>query len=686
MENTFVIPHIQGMSTDTREKFQPQGKARYILNGILETLQGDAPSISNDFGNTLCATLPQGYVVIGARQLDGDDFIIFSANGTSSEIGIFNPNQCTYTTTINDPCLNFYLDKRIKVEFRILKGCERIIYFTDGINPYRVLNLDDLPSYYVDGVFDCSKLELSRPLLYPCISDIQVQDFGGQLRMGTYKFRIRLLDSNNNPTNWYHLTPPTPIYDESQATTYAAIDGGLNIIDQQYVDGAVPQTSKSIELTITNLDQSFTHYQLAVIGCTEGTGFANEAYILKPKPISSTTSTYVFTGPNPTTDEETDITSLQIDPGIIDIVEAHAQIDSRLVLGGLSNKAYDYASIQKAANTIKTEWEYSTEIYGNMAYGTSKSPKAYISKRSWMRDEVAAFGIKGHHIKGWSTPVFHIPGRASITDPQLINLGNSNPHYRNKLSSTVPNWDTQNLFIVPSDANIGFQASVIHLSDVEHLGYTEADLLTGTVPRWKVYNTAIQYSSSNRGLMGYYETTEDYPDTLDCDGNRIYPLGKIRHHRFPDTTLVPMHSISNPPIDEFIQLDEEEDADNTFPTIPAGTEQIHPLGAVFDLNTFLALLPQEILDDFIEWEIVVAVRDEYSKTILDKGYIISSSNVLYGNPDEDPPSEELLAKYLPGWSLSDNNSPDFGFLVPRNISPAFVNDKISMFLSPKETF
>lgn len=47
-----------------------------------------------------------------------------------------------------------------------------------------------------------------------------------------------------------------------------------------------------------------------------------------------------------------------------------------------------------------------------------------------MRDEVYAFGIKGILSNGAHTPVFHIPGRDVITNTTLINIGNSNTHYR----------------------------------------------------------------------------------------------------------------------------------------------------------------------------------------------------------------------------------------------------------------
>ncbi len=700
-QNIHSASASKGMHSDAKMEYQPQGTARFILNGVLESMDGDQPSLTNELGTTLCGGVKAGYIIIGAKQLDGDQFIIFSTNGTDHEIGLHNQLTCDYVPLINERCLGFHLDKRIKAIFRIFKGCERVIYFTDGINPYRVINIDSLQDYYTDGVFNCSSLELSRPHEYPCLTLNSVQDGGGVLPLGTYTFRLRLLDSDLNPTNWLLHTPTIPIVDESLSSAYAAIDGGKNLDSTDVLNGGVPKANKSIVLNLTDLDSAFTYYQLAVLIRSEATGFVNEAYILQPRAILSDTDTYVYTGPNPASDVYTQLSELTVDAGVIDIVEAHAQIDNRLFLANFSYAKYDYSAMQRSANNISSQFEISTERWGEMKDATAKSPLAYLDMRTFMRDEVYAFGIRGHHKKGWSTPVFHIPGREDITDQQLINLGNSNSHYRNFVIGSSGNWDMQLLTIVADDVVITNTAPHINLKDVRHLGYTDADINITRVPRWKVYNTGIHFSNSNRGLMAYYECAERYPPTKDCDGNYIYPTKTeytptgeqvtqpafVRHHRFPDTTLLPIYT-SALVDDEHVQYDEEEQSGDVITPANKPIQYIHPIGIVFDLSAFLAGLPQEILDDFTHWEVMVSPRDEYNKTVLDKGYVLNTVSKVFYTGDPDP--EEIENEYkltFPGYDPSTSTNPSsVSIFAPWCISPESPNERFSIFLSPRETF
>ena len=636
--NVHLTSASKGMSLDTKLKYQPESKASFILNGILESPSGDYPALSNELGTTICLQLPNKYSIIGAKKLDGDEFVIFSTDDIGSEIGIYNEVTCQYRTIVNADCLKFKTNYRIKVEFRIFKGCERVIYFTDTINTYRSMNLDSTKDYFDDnGNFDCSKLELSRSFNIPGIELLRVNDYGGYTPLGTYRFRIRYLDADQNPTPWVLLTPGIPIVDDTLHGDFFQIDGGFNLTSKSETLGGVPITNKSIELNILNLDSNFSYYQLAVLARIDGIGKTLQAYILQPQAINSDSDIYSYVGPNEAIDIKTDLTSITVDPGVIDIVEAHSQIDNRLFLANFSYDKFDYSIFQKAANNITLQWRASpVEWNGEIEFSASgKYPKVYTEYRTYVGDEIYAFGIRGHHKKGWSTPVFHIPGREIITDQQLINLGNSNLHIRNKHNSSSSSWDKQLLNVVdrgPLDidnknpnAQYNNDASQIDIWDVRHLGLEVGD----TIERWKVYNTAINFSSSIYGLMAYHESNKDYPNTEDCDGNRIYPIGKIRHHRFPDRTLVGLHNTT----EEFEHsinltgdaasvalLDERsEDSFSTFVTV---------LGFQPDLDVFYTSIPKEILDQFQSWEIMVGVRNESDKTVLDGGYLTTSTNAI----------------------------------------------------------
>ena len=554
--NTHIATASKGMSMDTKYKYQPEGKASFILNGVLESTAGDYPTVTNELGTLLCTTMSAGFIIIGVQQLDGDEFAIFSVvdeNGYS-EIGIFNQATCEYKPLVTASCLNFNSSYRIKTLFRILGGCERVVYFTDGVNPYRSINIDKVSDYYDENQnFDCSRLELSRPFQIPGMELLRVDDGNGQIPLGTWRFRIRYLDQDLNPTNWMLLTAGIPIVDESLSGDFYQVDGGYNIASKADSEGGVPISSKSITLQISNLDLSFPYYQIVAIGRTTGIGFSTVAYILQPQTLSYESDEFTYTGPNPSSDITTDLASVTVDPGIIDIVEGHAQIDNRLFLANLSNPNYNYGAVQRAANDITIEWTMAKKPWEgtSISHGSGKSPYTYTEFRTFMADEVYALGIRGFHKKGWSTSVFHIPGRAEIKNTtldnqQLINLGNSNPHYRNKVTiapGTFGSWDKEPLTIIERSTSVNSvtqsnnNASQVDEWDARHLGAKGT-----TIPRWKMYNTAIQYSNKSVGLMAYYEVAQEYPNVEDCTGERVFPTGSIRHHKFPDRTLVGLNS------------------------------------------------------------------------------------------------------------------------------------------------
>lgn len=676
-ENNVHLSNVSsGLSLDTKLKYQPESTSPFILNGVLESTDGDYPTITNEKGTAFCNSVKAGYTIIGAQQLDGDDILIFSTDNTYSEIGLLNQVSCNYTTLVNATCLNFSSKNRIKSLFRIFKGCERLIYFTDGVNPYRVINIDSLSQYYNNNnEFECEELSLSRQFSYPQMSLLRVNDGGGNTPLGTYRFRIRYLDENLNPTPWMLLTDGVPIVDESLYGDFYQVDGGQNIEIVADDDGGVPITKKSITLKIENLDQGFTFYQIGVLARIDSLGKTTKAYILQEEYINSPIEEFTYRGVDISSDILTTLEELTIDAGIVDIVEAHAQIDNRLFLANFTYGKYDYALLQRAANTIGIEWVTKPVNWeDNLSIengGSGKNPFTYTNARTFIADEVYAFGIRGHHKKGWSTPVFHIPGRTTINDIQLINLGNDNKHVRNKVNVSIPNqsWDKQLLEVVPRHIAISpnINSSTQSLPDSATIDVWDAQHVEpkvgNKIERWKAYNTAIKYQDGYSGIMAYHESDKDYPDTVDCTGERVFPEGKIRHHRFPDRMLTGLYSNTKDFIhtlgsNESGLLDEREDKDAIVHILPIG---YRPL-----LDEFFDALTDKIKNDFTEWEIMVSIRNDSDKTVLDSGY--------------------LLTGYPENAKSPNTTNVSTWFSTCQVEVEGRLRDKYAMFVSPKALF
>jgi hypothetical protein len=197
---TQVLTFEKGLFRDNADRTQQPGNYRDALNAVLETEKGDYTGITNERGNAVCARIKEGYKVIGKILTDSDEIVLFSTNNVNSEIGIYNPTHCSYEELINDDCLNFKDYWPIKGVFKVRKGCERIIYFTDRNNTIKVINIDKLSQYYEDDELQCDRLNLTLPVTYASVQTF-VRNTGGSLPVGAYSFSYRFLDQNLNPTN-----------------------------------------------------------------------------------------------------------------------------------------------------------------------------------------------------------------------------------------------------------------------------------------------------------------------------------------------------------------------------------------------------------------------------------------------------------------------------------------------------
>lgn len=487
----------KGLILDSTEKMQPQDSYRFALNAILETKENGHGAISNELGNDLCVELPEGYSIIGHVIADADDIIIFVTNNTTSIIGLYNPVKCTFTSVVESDCLGFNDQYPIEAIFRIRKGCNRTIYFTDNYNSYKYFDFEE-PDKFKDaeGNWDCNKFSFAPDLSIPKIDQVTVLDTGGQLPVGAYQFAIRYLDRDLNATDFFYITRTVNIYDDPISSDYAAINGGINIIDNADELGAVPVTAKSINLELSNLDNTYYYYQVAVIASTEASGTASTVYLLNPVGISNadsdvyTVSNFVDTGVVVTT-----VADLAVKNPVFNKIKSQVQLDNTLYVAGTATKEYNWAEFQKAANDITVSW-FIDRVKAQDQYdeGNCKNPVTPFGQQTFMGDEIYALGIEFFLNDGTVSPQFHIPGRIStVADTQSLTVGTN-----------------------------------IVASEVAHLGIT-----SGSYPKWQLLNTATL-----DGQLGYYEIDVAYPDSV-CNDERVFPQGNIRYHRMPDRKLIP---------------------------------------------------------------------------------------------------------------------------------------------------
>ena len=255
-----------GLNLDQSVNQIKPGTLTYALNANVENFDANSVNYQNEQGNEFCVSFPEDYVLIGSHFIQEQNKHIFflvkdSPTAPGSEIGYMENNDCVYHTLVNAPCLNFQINNPIHKTVHKITNCTTEIYWTDGFNPRRYLDIQKIPWKLVSGtnlcdpVEDIGNLDCNQIKVQPnfSIPNLTIEDVvpGGELKAGTVQFAIQYCDASGNPfTSYYSVTNPTPIADP-QITT----------VSYDYNVG------KSVVVAITNLDVTgqFEYYNLAVI-------------------------------------------------------------------------------------------------------------------------------------------------------------------------------------------------------------------------------------------------------------------------------------------------------------------------------------------------------------------------------------------------------------------------------------
>lgn len=615
---------IKGLNKDPYELNQEVGSYSFALNAVNENDKGDFSALSNELGNIECLNLPTGCYPIGNILLNNNETILFIKNksNTINQIILANLNKCSTTIIINNICLNF--QNQVQGVFRVLNGCDRVIYFVDGINPDRVVNIDNIlrnPTSHVYlneyGSFDCELIKNKRNINVANINDITINNSGGNLEIGMYQFILQYEDSFGNGSDYFAFTLGEPIVYGNYGGNYKNIMGGDPLL--------FPSTNKSISFNINNIDLSYNYLNI-IVGYTKNN--ITSYYRVEKLGIISEDISYTLS--DITTDGAIQLTydELIVSNNPYDISETISQTDNRLVKGNVKGKIRDYSEFQRLAANIKVNYvtkafKHSSENSSSIS-GLSKSGTAYSDYRTEMRDEILSFGLVGVFNDGTETPAFHICGRAKNKPNKTLAFPVSDPNTHSRPNNNTGNtdigWDSALILAEDGSGNL--------LPDFKFLINFDFTLIGGVryCERWKVYNTAYRTELNtvtdeyySKGELAFYESEERYPVIKDCNDNFVYPVEtlndkvvgqKIRHHKMPDTTLE----------EHFTLVD--------------GENYILPLGLEFTNIQ----IPAEYADEIIGYYIVREERTKNNKTILDKGLTYENAilNKIHINSSVDP--------------------------------------------------
>lgn len=637
-----------GLNMDQSINQLKTGILTYALNASVENFDANTVNYQNEPGNELCIQFPFGFSLIGTHFIPEQNKNVFFLTNVStgeSEIGYMINNDCVYRKLVNAKCLNFNITYPIHKSVHRITNCSTEIYWTDGFNPRRYIDIDNVPykTEIIPGTcdvrttdeLDCNKLKIQPDFDIPELSVIDVVS-GGNLTAGTYQFAIQYADAQGNPyTSYYSITNPTPI-----------ADPGITSVNFNY------PVEKSIIINISNIDLSgkFQYFNLAVIRTSNAIA---SVQLVGTYYIDNNVKQITYTGQ--------DVASVRLSINDIfekfpyyDVAQDVTAVQDVLVWDQLSS--IDRINYQRIANQISLQWESwrvpSTENYADEFNATNL--------RGYLRDEVYAFEIVFLLKNGKQTDGFHIPGR--IKNPNELtqpDIPNTNPDFIGE-GTSAPYWKIYNT------------ASVLGTSSE----YTTDDS----------YKGPYQY-----GEFAYWESLETYPCNEAVWGDLANQ--PIRHHKFPDVEISPIFETGN------IVYDPQ------FTPVMTMSNAFYPIGVKVDVQQIKLListsnLTDEEKDDIVGFKIIRGDRGT-NKSIVGKGILRNVGsyvrdeetyyypNYPYNDLNEDPflldssNAYEVLGQ-AEVWMVECTSSGDYQYTDPntaRIIKKQMVAGEVYEFCS-----
>lgn len=379
-----IAPHTfdKGLVEDVSGKGLAPGVWTQARNATPNTVRGDLGELSNEQSNRFCVAAP--YLIIGLIHIDEDRWAVFSTDETDSEIGIFWENSCTYTTVVNAQCLNFSKLHLIKGVAKENHDCTWELYFDDGNNLTRTLNVDNVPwiqDCTTDATgcitcrdtdqLDCDKIRMAPLVTNPCFR-LEKGPQGGELLNGSY-----------------------------------FVVGAYVLNDQRISDYSIPSNVQalfahigqagSLEVIIEGMDEDYEEFELVLVQIRNLKTLAKRigTYSTRQQRISLDI-----------VDDRYETVPLNLIPLRNPITAKSDSIyrnGDYLIRTGPTDK-FDF-NYQPLANQINTEWvsvEYPADYYRKGGSNTN-----------YLRDEVYPFFIRWVYDTGDKSPSFHIPGRVS---------------------------------------------------------------------------------------------------------------------------------------------------------------------------------------------------------------------------------------------------------------------------------
>ena len=495
----------KGLVRDFDENFDPESSWPYARNAANNSKEGDVGVLGNEPSNYQCGAAP--YTVIGRVHLYNAYWAIFSTNDSNSEVGIYDESLCQYRTVVNDRCLNFRKTRLITGAAKENFDCQWAVYFADGRNPDRYINLGNSSlwpdtqyignNYYENDVLwpgvqwvqdckdvndctictslntlDCEEIRINKLVNTPCVT-VSATEGGGNLANGSYVAFIAYLE---NGQKYGDYTSPSNVQ---------------SIFDHDNLGGA-------LTVKVSNLEnKSFTEFELVIAATVNGQTVARRIgeYACSDAPV------FIYLDSINDSLVTIPLELLPIRSPLYETSDSIFETGSYLLKIG-PRTTFDF-NYQPLANQIQSKWtivRYPSNYYKDGGTNTG-----------YMRDEVYPFWIRWIYVTGEKSKSYHIPGRIGTRNDVAPSVG----IYPNELEY---NFEKENSATITSIATSVLPDSGVVIAEGD-MGYWES------TEKYPDRNPEVWNSSYNPKISGTNQTTWDL-----CNK-------PIRHHKMPEDII-----------------------------------------------------------------------------------------------------------------------------------------------------
>ena len=478
---------VKSLNLDTHENLFKEQDLIYLLNGDISDYTNNSNDIfvQNVPSNKSCYSRPEGFNYNGAIKLDKEQFLLFYTSESTTRITILDTVTCASTSLPDIYCFDFKPENLIRGVYKYSKACEgRSVYFTDGVGPTYVLNIDEcLPKKrltdcqecadeYSDET-DCDSLLLNKHVSIPCVT-IKESSYGN-LPNGVYQIAIALTSEGQRYTDYYIY--PTQIKVHSNNGFKFGIDvkftdcftEGFDEYELVLISHRTDRGTLAQRIGFYNTSQTAIH--ISDLDETRFVPLSNE--------VLYEAKTYYKSAKHITTNSE------------------------MLILADLQEETYfDY---QPQANKIKSKWQ----VIKVKAKDAHKYP-------TFLRDEVYPFDIRFFRRSGARTEWTHIPSNAIET-------------------TTATELD-----FVPASFDLfdPTQSCGAMTPKYWEIYNTAKVILTNNITCADIDN--CDYKVVMEGNFAYWESQLLYPDTSVWEADELNCKG-LRYHKFPDNRITHIH-------------------------------------------------------------------------------------------------------------------------------------------------